>query len=348
MAIATKRFDIFTGDTNVGLSSFRDNSSGILNTPTNAPVEISPELAAQIEAYYSTPPEPATLDTLKESVDEASRKVKGITGIITDLKKISGKYAEDLIKDTFPDAGPEVKNLVSMMSGCSAGRGGFGLPGRPYDASVNCGGNTIGVSTSGYGTSSGCNASKYGNLVDKMTGGGLNTNYNNMNSLMRALMGLSGFGYNMGMCGVFGALTKGGTFPTQLLGRASGSLLGSLGNQGNVNGAIDLMKSSAGLSTLLENPSGIKSFLSGFKIPNGTRETDLANLATRSFAGMDILSDTWSQSSYDDYLSMAETGKWNEDFEKTMQCSIKSDAYGSEDLDVIPSSDNAFFFTAYV
>ena len=182
----------------------------------------------------------------------AVRSVKSLYGDVKDIAANGSKMIDDQIKNLFggiPGAGGA---FSSMSSNCKNRASGFGGMGKPYDASFSCNGKDKAA------TGGACNSGGFSDALNKLTGGEYNSSYNDLNKTLAGLMGLSKFGYDLNMCGVFGSLSNSVSglagAGSELLSRASAGLAGTLSNDGNTYGLLDLAGSSTGLSPKLEYP----------------------------------------------------------------------------------------------
>ena len=159
-------------------------------------------------------------------------------------------------------------------------------------------------------------------------------------------MALSGYGYNLGMCGVFNALSQG--MPKDVLSRASGGLLSLLGSSGNTNGFLDVAKSSVGLVPLLTNPDSIRGFFDNFKKPSNVKESNLTNLADRALGGVELLDDSWNKSRVDGSLSIAQSTRNQRDLSDAFGAKLSDRSFNGSGLNTAPSNDDDFLLGAYL
>ena len=256
MAIPAVRFSVFDTDTNLPISDLTSvEYGGVLNNP------ILTELADMTAKFEDiTKNLFDTKDLLsfdfQKKFDETVFEVKGILGGIKDFAKSTISQVENFIKDLFPN-NPIAQSIFSQMTEkcrkSAMSKQGFG---KPYDVGYKCGGKTRGSGNRG------CTTSSFSNLLNQITGGAYNGIHQDLNSALKALMGLASFGYRMNMCGVFNALASGfGLGDKGFLARAGAGVLSVLGNIKNPLGVFDLASTTAalGLNIAAELPNAAKS-----------------------------------------------------------------------------------------
>lgn len=346
--ISAQRFKVLDKETNVGVANFTSGlDSSILNSAQNALQAVSPSLDSLIESSIQKGLQELeqTKDAFKvdDILSGVTRAAKDIGGRVSDLLSLPESKLNELMSD-IADGNPQItKSLMGIMKSCSARGMGQGLPGKPYDPSINCGAGKIGVGTSGSAAS--CNASSYGNLLNKLTGGSYSSIFSDLNKQLKKVMSLAGYGYNLGMCGVFGALTSG--MSNDVLSRASGGLLSVMGKAGNTNAVLDIAASSVGLVPLLSNPTAIEGFLGNYKKPSNVKESMLPNLADRTLAGLELIDEHWAVSGYDAGISIAKTAGRTADLKQTFSSKLTNKSFGSSSLDIAASDDMDFMFASY-
>ncbi len=256
MAIPAVRFSVFDTDTNLPISDLTSvEYGGVLNNP------ILTELADMTAKFEDiTKNLFDTKDLLsfdfQKKFDETVFEVKGILGGIKDFAKSTISQVENFIKDLFPN-NPIAQSIFSQMTEkcrkSAMSKQGFG---KPYDVGYKCGGKTRASGNRG------CTTSSFSNLLNQITGGAYNGIHQDLNSALKALMGLASFGYRMNMCGVFNALASGfGLGDKGFLARAGAGVLSVLGNIKNPLGVFDLASTTAalGLNIAAELPNAAKS-----------------------------------------------------------------------------------------
>jgi hypothetical protein len=276
--ISAKRFTFFDRETDVPVSDFEDiQSSEIFNSPNSIDIP----LTADVLEFLNNDVQISEI-FIPEIKDPSVRSSKGSLGSLKDIAKLSDRDLDKEISKLLPK-NPLAQSAFSSLSAKCKTKGISNLNlGKPYNANLDCGGKK----RIGNGSGDGCSPSGFNDVLNKLTDGKYGGTFNDLNSSLKNLVGLSKFGYSMNMCGVFSALS--GDINKNVLSRASGSLLGSLGNSGNVFGIMDLAGSSSGLHSLLENPSGIKNAFNGFKLPTEVKQSDFSSFGDRFMGSMEL------------------------------------------------------------
>lgn len=349
MAIPAQRFKYLDKETNLPSEKFTSSlDSTILNSILNADTPTSETLQSLIDSAIQSANDQAAKAAESFNVDDVlgavTRNTKDIASSLMNLAGLSDKGLTNYLADLIPDQGI-AKSIKSVLQKCKTNGGGYGIPGRPYDISMNCGGGNVSLGSGGYGASNSCNASSYANLLNKISGGQYNADFKDYNKLLQSLMSLAGLGYNLDMCGVFSALSKG--IPNDVLSKASGGLMSIMGQAGKTNAILDLASSSQGLQPSLYNPGATSTFLQNYKKPKSTKENELLSLSNRTLAGLELIDDNWNKSKYDNSLSLSQAPGYSSDLNGVMTCNITEKTYGDDDLDSIPSGDTDFLFAAY-
>lgn len=339
MTISATRFKALSEETNVAIADLSNiDAESVLNSPNNLIKEASGELTDLIQTETD---ESDLLNKLKSLKDEYADDIRDAKGVFGKLKDLSGnipKSIEGKVGDLFP-AGGMAKNAFSQLaSKCKTSALGRGGLGKPYDPSINCNGKNRNA------TSGACNTGQYSDIINKLTGGAYNSAYNDANSILGNLMALAGYGYNMNMCGVFGALS-GGIGNTNLLTRASAGLWESLSTSGNTFGIFDLAGASAALNPGLEFPEGVSTFFSNYKMPGEIKEFDYSDLKDRISTSMDSFEDGWDSSEIDDLISTSKISSLNDNLGDVFRSSAMEN-FNSDDMSAIVADDFSFFNAA--
>lgn len=348
MITSAKRFEFLDKETSIAVGKFgSDVDAGVYNSPLADGLPSSEKLKELINSALQTASGiKSKAAGAKDAYGTVTRGVKGVTGTLTDIKSLSVDKLGSYFNEITGANSTYTKSLLSVAGNCSANGMNYGIPGKPYSPSINCGSGKLGVGTSGSSTS--CNASSYGDLINKLTGGGYASTYQDLNSALRKIMALAGYGYNLGMCGVFGALgTAFGSESKDMLSKASGSLLGAFGASGNTNAVLDIAKSSVGLYPRLTNPSIVTTFLDNFTLPSNVTESGLSLTADRTLGGLELIDDKWSCSAYDDMPSISSVNTYSPDLGKAFDSKLTDRSYGADELDDVDLSDDDFTMGAY-
>lgn len=285
MSIAAKRFSIFDTDTNLPTSDLTSlEYGGVLNSPNLA--EGLDNLKGKFEDITKGlfDSKDSLSKDLQVAFDEQVLEVKGILGGVKDFSKATTAEMEGVIKDLFP-SNPLAQSIFSQMSEkcrkSAMNNNGFG---KPFDIGYNCG---QGTRASG---NKACTTSSFSNLLNQLTGGAYGAVFQDLNSSLKALMGLASFGYRMNMCGVFNALAGGlGLGDKGFLARAGAGVLSVLGNIKKPLGVFDLASTTAalGLNIKAELPGAAKAAFSSVA-DNLFPKKDLESVGERLLASAEI------------------------------------------------------------
>lgn len=344
MAIAAQRFSLMSQETNVAVASFtKGMDSAVFNDPAKVLKEAQDGLTSLVDNLTQSGQNLlASIDT--DPLKAVSRLAKDIKGQINDLKALPSKALDDVLGSLGMSSPGVSKGLKSILDRCSSNGLGKGLPGKPYDTSMNCGNGNVSMGKGG-ATGNGCNAAGYNDILNKLTGGEYNAAFKDYNSALKALMALSGYGYGLGMCGVFGALSKG--LPGDVAGKAAGSLLSSLGVAGNATGFMDVAKSAVGLNTLALSPSSVLDFLGNYTSPSWLKETSFGDMGERITGAAELVDVDWASSDYDGALSLKSCTQWSSDLDDSFGIDLTNRSFALADLDEAPDDDDMFLKGGY-
>lgn len=343
MAILAKRFDFQDKESQVATAGFTGElPSSILNDPGNALLPKSETLDDIIKSESQK-----TVVVTKETdvLDSVTRASKDLRGKLSDLKNLPKAGIDQVLGEISGGDVQLQRNLGNILSKCSARGMGTGLPGRPFSPSISCGGNSSGVGGRGKGGAS-CDAFSFMDVLNRLTGGAYGGIYSDVNAGLKSLMALAGYGYNMGMCGMFSAFSGG--LPGIAKGRAMGGLMDQLGSAGNITGIFDLAKNATGLAPLLTNPSGLSSFFDNFSLGGRYSEKDFVSLADQSLGAAELFDEGWNSSEYDDLLSFSEANRYSEDLGDVFEAKLYQRSFTEDTLDEIPSGDDDFLVSSYL
>ena len=343
LKMAAQRFKILTRETNISTAVFDGSAdSSVFNSPENALKEANENLEALITSSMSEIEEQQK--AMEEAIEESTRTVKDITTQLNDLSKLPKQKLDEFLGGLAGGNAALQKSLNGLLQKCSTKGLNAALPGKPFDTSINCGSGKLGLGASG-GTKS-CNAGSYSDLLNKLTDGAYVSGYKDINSALRNLMALSGLGYDLGMCGVFGALA--GNLPADALSRASAGLLSSLGVAGNLNGFLDVAKSSVALTPLLVNPGVIGNFVDHYTLPANVGENKLLETAERSLGGMELLDESWYKNPDSGELSWGFMEQKTDDLYSAFECKLTDRSFSEDALDFVPSVDTDFMMGSFM
>ena len=344
MAIPAKRFSILDQETQLPVSGFSGiTNSDILNSPLNDLVPGSTDLNTLINSAIQGPS--LVPEVPVSAIDAATRTTQDAMANLTALTKLPQAELNKYLQGITNGDTTQAKKLSGLLQQCSANGMGYGLPGRPYDQSINCGAGKISVNNSGMG--SGCDAGSYNNLLNSLTGGGYNAAFQDLTNMLRKLMALAGYGYNLGMCGVFGAVSKG--MPLDVMSRGAGALLDIQGTAGNSVAVFDLASNvgTQGLFPLASNPGALTSWLNNYSKPSNVKEMDMPQLADRTLISLDTIDSNWGQSSYDGSFSVCTAENYRDDLGEAFKAKLSESEYGPGNLNVVPDNSDMYRMAAY-
>lgn len=345
MSIPSKRFEFLSQETNIGTSDFLDtNSSDIFNSVNNSFTGITADLEGFITNFFQS--DKTTTDSTSTDSLGVERVVNTISGGIRDLSALNTRDLDNAIAGVIPN--PTLQSAFKQISSRCKNKAmsPFGY-GKPFDMSMDCGGGSSINSAGG-----GCNTAQFSDLLSKLSGGAYNRSYNDINSLMNNLLALSNYGFNMNMCGAFGALLNSTNFsslPTNSVSRAASVLLSSVNSVGNTLGALDIanVSQTRNLTPLSENPNGIINMFSNYNTPFKTKDTGLSNMSDRILGAATIFDSKWDRSTYDNKLSTVNLGTYNKQFDKTLTSRVMNNIGDENSLDSIFNDDTTLLKVAY-
>ena len=341
MTISAKRFK-FPDQESVAILDFtRNDSSSVYNSPNNQMAEIS----ANMEEFLSNSVQtlPNIVNPIAKQDNPLIRIAKGITGTISDVTGLKTDSIDSLI-DTLLPGNTQAQSAFGRLpilckNGALGNMGGFG---KPYNPSMDCNGHQRNVGNS----ANGCSASRFGGVLGQYTNGNYSTNFFDFDSMLKSLMGLSNFGYDLNMCGIFGSMMQG--LPYGVQSRASGGLLGMLGNKGNTLGFMDLAAASTGLATLLENPSGITTAFAKFIIPKDIKENGLNGLADGLDSAAGNIDHHWGNSRNDGLISIADRNRYTGSLGNVYNSRLMNNIFSEDDIDVMFNANNNIRDAVYI
>lgn len=348
MPIKAERFKLLSDETHVASSPFGAGvDDGLVNTIQNKLKETGSAIDDLISNALPGPIK-EMISNAKDALAPYARDIKSVAGKQIDYTKVPdelfGKFTTSL---PGIDA-KQAKSLQDLLKKCGRGSN-YNYGGRPYDVSMNCRGNK--ASLGGFGSGSSCNASSFSNLLDGLTQGNYQKGYRDLSSAMRAAMAISGYGYNLGLCGVLSSIKTSDIFNKLGLGnleysKIAGSLLGIVGKEGNTNGWLDIAGNSAGLSPLLVNPGASSDLLNNFSIPSSLRDSSLTDLGTRTLESLEGIDISWAKSLKDNIPSLKSFDTVTDDFKDMADAYLTDRSFDINQLDEIPQEDNDFLMTA--
>jgi hypothetical protein len=335
VSIPAKRFQFLDQETDVAVADFFSaKDAAILSSPN---LEV-PDISDDMQNFFSQLTQAA--ETAETPSDDLLRQAKGAMGSFKSLGTLSTKDVQSQISGLIPN-NPIAQNAFKQLStSCQANSQKRISPMKPYNAKVSCGAKSRIGKDSG-----GCAPGSFGDLLNKLTGGAYKNTVSDRNKILQNLLNLTGMGYSMNMCGVFGALSTG--VDLNVLSRASGLMFSELGSTKNTLGVFDLAGASAGLAALKEVPSGISNFLGKYINPTEVKENSYGDLGDRLTGSMELFDPNWNKSSFDGSLSTGFSDTFSPDLDKLFSSKAMDRTITASSLNDIPDDDMGFMSMAY-
>ena len=344
MPIPAKRFEFLGTDTNVSPSDFLSMSeSAIFNSVNNELLAITPQLAGFIKSSIGGSSLADFIPFSVPSIDVSGttstyRSTKDALGGLLDTSQLNSKQLDNLVGARMGDNRAAQAAYSQMPSYCKTSMLGYRNRGKPYNSNINCNG------TSRPTRQGRCGTSQFNNILNKYTNGRYNSSVIDKNAILNNLIAMSKYGYDSNMCNVFSSLAEG--VDTDILTRAAASLLSYVNLTGNIQGFFDLTKSTAGLPTLLEYPSGVEDSWSNFKTPLGTTERDYSGLYDQYSESLSSYNENWSYSEWDDSLSTAKAQGTSDSLNDILTSARTQSYLSPRNLDTVRDFDLDFFSVA--
>lgn len=349
--IPAQRFKILSEETNIGSFNFHeDTGSDILNKAWEDTQKMMTEDASSLFNQVKE----MGLNALEEASEMFSDLFRDSATLPFGLTDFKNAAASDISKWLVSSTGmgsSASEQISKLLSKC-AGRGGnIGYNGKPFGVDFKCQGNTRSTGNRG---GSNCSASNYNDLMKNLTKGGYNNGLKNTQSLLNAMLGLSGHGYGLGMCGIFGALKEAEPFSdlgNMVLGKASTTLLGAMSASQNVSGWIDVAASSIGLGSGISYPDAVPDFFANYEIPDGYKEWQYGVLGEASIGSAGVIDAAWGIAEDIGALSAAAFENITSAGKDVLEAMVSDKVYDYDGMDYsalnyIPDSDEDFTFAA--
>ena len=339
MAISAKRFQCLSGETDPIYGDLLTGGDANYNSVTNELMDISGDMSKFIESADTNIPDPQSLlDEAKENLNEITpdidlgaplREAKGLMGGLRDMSGLAPKALEQSVAGMLPNNQLAQSSFNKLARQCKNNAGGYGGLGKPYSPSMNCNGRNKKAG------SGGCSSSSFGDILSKLTNGDFSGVFRDLNALLGSLFGLSKYGYNLNMCGVFGSLTNSLDGAGEVASRASAGLLSALSLDQNINGITDLAGTVVrdGLTPWLEVPGSANMVMAGVSMPDDLMERDYSQMAERIMGSAEAVDNDWTTSDYmgSDVLTMIDNPGAKDIFESNVMGNIAD----ADDLDAI-------------
>lgn len=344
MTISAKRFSFLDNETNLAVSNFQNiTAPAILNSPNNELDLITQDLASFVsnskQSLTGILPAVENITLPKELSPDLIREVKGMFPSMQDISGLNVKQIGDMVADLLP-GDPRVQSAFNQINRrCSTKALGTGALGKPYNPSLNCNNRA----RSGKGGL--CNSSAANNLFNTLSGGSYNSVMRDLNNLIKKIIGLATFGYDMNLCGVWNVLSQG--VDKYIQSRAAGGLLSVLAGSRNTAGIIDVASNLTGLPVLLENPSAISATFNNFGLPADLKEVGYSQFSDALTESVEVLSSTWNVSPRDNIVSTREMDTFDPKLNRVFKSKLMDNIFQENDLTVAPTGNFLFMAAAY-
>jgi len=354
MAISATRFKVLDEESNIATVDFKSIAdNAIFNSPNNADKNPSAELESLIKSAIETPPSEIPVPSVVAAIASNApnipatpeRAVKSLGAVTKDLTALNKKDIDKAVAGLLP-GNTQAQNAFNKLSdSCKNDAMKDGGIGKPNWPELDCNGKKKPVK------SGGCSTSTISDILNKLTNGGLDAKFNDINNLIKNLINLAGMGYKGNLCGVFSALTEGAS--GSVISKAAVGVFKGLTSTGNSAGIIDLAGAVAGTAAskniVAQNPNAISDVFKNFKNPDGLTEVNY-NIYNDSVVGsLSTIDDKWALSPYDGAPSISKLGATNTDTSKLFTSKILSTDYTDLNaLDDIHAPDSLFTNAAIV
>jgi len=342
--IPAQRFKFLDQETNVSIQDFINiDSSDILNAISPGLLKVTSELSALLNnlGFPDIQKELGNLtNTALGSVTQYARNaLGGITDAIGLSKGAIDSFGRDLFGgiegglSTFKSLTDSVQQTILIGSTLYNEASSFITQGSQILQGL--GGDTQSL----YGLT---------DLVNKITGGQLNSLFTDQYSLERMLSGVSYGCFGSGLSGQFEALAN-KVNDAEIITRSVVTLSSRMAEDGNINALLEMA------NYVLPNSDGVKlasyvnqyipdiasRTLTGYKIPKGVSELGLSDCYGDLNATLDTMSENWNM--FDaDKLSMRAMETYNEDVAKVTKAAVYGNTAGIPNEDYVvpaPSED---------
>lgn len=344
--IPAKRFELLTKETNVGVASFNGlTSDSIFNLDENATKFLSASLSDLIESGTQS-----VVDVdfnIEDAVSSFAREAKDIAGAVVDFASMPQSVFDNFVGNIAGDNPQLEKTLRGVFKNCNQNGSMPGYGGRRYKNNSLCNGNQR--SSGRYGTNKNCNSNNYRNMMNQM--GGMNPKggiFGDINAALSALIGLSNYGYGLGMCSVFDSFMNSKTFDNFGFGipeysKAAGAIMGTLGLSGDSLGWIDVAKTAASnLVPLQFNPGAIGDFFSNYSLSPSMGENDYTGFGNVTYETLDALDPEWYTSDLGSGLTIGPYAERSGTLAEITESVLSDRSFDFNNLDFAPDGDDDF------
>lgn len=329
MALSAKRFKVLDDETNLPTLDFTDvKTADLFNSPNLEMRDMDSDMTDFVKQAAAS--KSFDLSPLKDQASSLVRPSKDIFSSVKDVSSLTSGALDKAIADLIPNASAQ-SAYKKLAASCKTGPLGHYNSGKPFDTNVDCNGKSR--TSSGGGCTNG-----FSNVLNALSGGAYNSTSRDLNSALSNLVALATTGYNMNMCGVFGALSGG--LPNLVQSRGASAIMGALGSSSNLRGVFDIAGSTTGSGFALtkDYPGMIPNVFDNFKTPFDAKQTEYTSLNDTINESMSNFDTDWNKSSTDGILSCSYINKPSTDYNDILRGDAMNFNVNENNLDLIPSS----------
>lgn len=342
MAIAAQRFKFLNEQTNLPVKDFFNiNTSDILSQSVNDITSTISTLTSMVGAGNIS----GVATMLGKLASGASLETRRLTrdfySGINDISKWTSQEIHSASAKMFPND-PVLQNAFNQI--------GDGCKSKIIGALSNCTNKRRLSEINGlrtFTTDRSCSAASFAALINKITKGLYAVKLTDQCALMRMVAGVAMRGYEIGLPGVFGALS-GQIEDKHLLAQAGVTVINAAALDGNMNAVIDVANSSVGHMLTAIDPGITTTILNNFNIPQEYYERDVGQFYDSFNGAMGNLDMSWNQMNLGGTMvpSLANFDASNGDIAKFLQCQNLESSVSFLPGDVVAMPSTSAFLSA--
>lgn len=339
MAISAQRFKFLDGQTNLPVMDFTGiNSSDILNRTTSDILSITKQLTSLV-AGNQTDGVFTMLSNISKTINlETNRLTRDFYSSITDISNWTSNQIHAATGRMFPDD-PVLQNAFNQLGDVCKSKilAGIGNCMNKKRMSMFNGMRTMTTDRS-------CSAETFIGLINHLTGGLYAPKLIDQCALMRMVAGVAIRGFEIGLPGVFSALSS-RIEDQHLLAQAGVMVINATALDGNMLGVMDVANSSVGGMLTAMDPSITSTVLQNFKIPQEYFERDVGGFYDNFSLSMTNLDPNWNKMMFNNINvpSLANMDLNNSALDNMFQCKNLGGDFSLPDMSGIvslPSTDD--------
>lgn len=339
MAISAQRFKFLDGQTNLPVMDFTGiNSSDILNRTTSDILSITKQLTSLV-AGNQTDGVFTMLSNISKTINlETNRLTRDFYSSITDISNWTSNQIHAATGRMFPDD-PVLQNAFNQLGDVCKSKilAGIGNCMNKKRMSMFNGMRTMTTDRS-------CSAETFIGLINHLTGGLYAPKLIDQCALMRMVAGVAIRGFEIGLPGVFSALSS-RIEDQHLLAQAGVMVINATALDGNMLGVMDVANSSVGGMLTAMDPSITSTVLQNFKIPQEYFERDVGGFYDNFSLSMTNLDPNWNKMMFNNINvpSLANMDLNNSALDDMFQCKNLGGDFSLPDMSGIvslPSTDD--------